>query len=362
VVPRLGYTSVSNLLAEIQLTSTDMSAYQPVRTPPPTCSSTHTLVISAPPPGPSGMDTIELSSEIPPFPDEHLCKCMMDSLQCITREDDYGKHMSTTQWLLSHNFSTIVDEAERGVMEKHCPQNETWCLGSLANPNTGRYGSLSVCNASHRASWVLNQASSSSTNVTESCSGNGGLVQRPVASNLQSTGCKSYLQQIGRDGTEKITEIPRLQDLENKIVPTEKQKSASLSTMPIIAITVSLIILAVLSTIGLIWWRRRRLQKRALDKSLKPSLSPTTGDDEDSFRKAELPDNRKQIAEVGDTARVELASENRVESGGEQVVEAGGEQLVEADPSQEVFELATAHNERVEMEAPLWKLAASRNI
>jgi hypothetical protein len=340
VVPRAGYTSVSSLLGEYHPTSTDMSAYQPVITPPPACSSVHTMVLSAPPPASSQINTIYLSPEIPPSPDEHLCKCMMDSLQCVAKQEDFGKQSNGTRFRLNHTISTIADDAERGMMQNLCPQNETWCVGSLTDPTTGHYGSLSVCNASHRASWVLNQASSSSTNATGRCSANGGVFRRPVSSNTQPEGCKLYMQQIGPDGTGKITKRQRFYDLDHKGPPTE---SSALGTPLIIAIAVSLITLAVMGTAGLIWWRRRRRIRP--EKSSSPTSLSATGDEVGFYGKSELPDNRKHFTEVEGTARRELDGEERKEMDGEKVFEG--------DTSYEIFEMATVHNRPAEMEAPL---------
>ena len=131
------------------------------------------------------------SSPLPPTPNAQLCGCMMQNLTCVAKAN-LDNTTSTTQ------FSYVCD-----------PHNGNYCAGILANALTGAYGAYSMCNATERLSWAmnqfyLNQTANNKAN-TNPCDFNGAATKQSAKANGN---CQALVSQAGPAGTGTVTSSP----------------------------------------------------------------------------------------------------------------------------------------------------------
>ena len=224
---------------------------------------------------------------------------------------------------------THTHPAEKEIADKICPLNETLCLGSHRDPASGQYGAFSVCNATERASWMLNSFYLSRNNDTKACKEAGGTLKH---SKSPSVGCRTLLRQAGTDGTGKITQTP----LQVQIDMFELDRSKEpMSPMAKFGIGIGASIFLLLLVPALIFWCRRVRRKKAahpVDDSEKAE-----GEDESVNAKKESP------VELSGNALFEISAKERTE--------LDGNPMAEVDTDGGRFELPTAYNERPELDA-----------
>ncbi|KAL8641337.1 MAG: hypothetical protein Q9228_001833 [Teloschistes exilis] len=131
------------------------------------------------------------NSTLPPSPNEAVCSCMVQSLNCTAKSNIDDDAIET-------NFNYLCD-----------PHNGDFCSGILANGSTGVYGAYSMCNAQERISWAFNaffmdQTKNNAQN-TDPCNFKGAAQkQTPKVSGT----CRTVVSQAGDSGTGAITAAP----------------------------------------------------------------------------------------------------------------------------------------------------------
>ena len=311
----------------IQPSSIDIATYEPTHTAPTSCSTLLTNVEQKnEPPA-----TVELATVLPPKPDANLCNCMMESLECTANLESFRKPETIDS---KSTKIQITDSKEREIVERVCPESDSSCLGTKRNTTIGQYGTFSVCNASQRASWILNQFYKSRGDP-ETCASVGGIIRKSMLSTSQPSHCKDLLRQAGPKGTGIIKYSPPPGELQNDLFPS-KQRAGSLSTARgKIGLGLGMVFLVLSLIVVSIYWFRMRW---------KTSPSITT----DAFRKAELADDPVLVRDGG-----------MVEICGREVEEIDSIPRSEVGVDGGLIELPTVHNEPTELEAPVDKTAAA---
>lgn len=128
---------------------------------------------------------------LPPIPNAQLCGCMVSNLTCIAKSDISDDDIET-------NFEFLCD-----------PSKGDYCDGINANATTGNYGSYSMCNATAKLSWAMNQFYVNQTNNNPDnnnpCSFKG--VATKQSPNLANS-CRAIVSQAGPGGTGTVTSAP----------------------------------------------------------------------------------------------------------------------------------------------------------
>ncbi|KAL9019021.1 MAG: hypothetical protein Q9185_003672 [Variospora sp. 1 TL-2023] len=170
------FTALSSQIARVTPSGVEMGSYSPTNRPQ-AC--------------PSRDSAWAASERLPPMPNNAVCSCMVQSLNC-TAQDDISDEDITT------NFDYLCD-----------PNNGDFCSGILANGSTGVYGAYSMCNAKERISWAFNaffeDQSRNNPDNTDACNFRGAArTQRGQASG----DCRNVVNQAGGSGTGTITGAP----------------------------------------------------------------------------------------------------------------------------------------------------------
>lgn len=121
------------------------------------------------------------SSDLPPTPNQGVCKCMFDSLSCVVASD-----------VSSTDYQTLFDYV--------C--NEVSCDGINANGTSGSYGAYSFCSSEEKLSFVLNLYYEKQGN-SGACSFSGSATLSGSSSTASS--CVAVLSQAGSSGTGSVT-------------------------------------------------------------------------------------------------------------------------------------------------------------
>jgi hypothetical protein len=133
---------------------------------------------------PSLSSTWQVHSNLPPTPNQELCRCMVRSLSCVANEDD-------------------IDEDDIGdLFGTVCGMGEEICAGISANATSGAYGAYSMCNPIEQLSHALNQYYQSQNEAADACDfGGAARTQNPTR---PSGTCADLMEEAGPDGTGNI--------------------------------------------------------------------------------------------------------------------------------------------------------------
>ena len=171
------FTSLSSRLAAVTPTGVQMGSYNPTNSPQ-ACPSVD-----------SGWDAA--ASPLPPSPNQQLCSCMYNSLQCVVspsvNESSYGDL-----------FGTVCGYS--GKVGKDV------CAGIEAYGNNATYGAYSMCNSTEQLGFVLNYYYQLQKGSNPSACAFGGSATTKAAAS--ATSCNSLLSQAGSAGTGQVTSSP----------------------------------------------------------------------------------------------------------------------------------------------------------
>ncbi|KAL8732167.1 MAG: hypothetical protein Q9166_002914 [cf. Caloplaca sp. 2 TL-2023] len=173
---RPDFTALSSQIAKVTPSGVAMSAYSPTNKPQ-AC--------------PKEDNAWSASEKLPPSPNNAVCSCMVQSLNCTAKSDISDDDLQT-------NFDYLCD-----------PNNGDFCSGILANGTTGEYGAYSMCTPQERIAWAFNaffmdQTKNNKQN-TDPCNFKGvAQKQTPKAAGT----CKDVVSQAGDSGTGVITGAP----------------------------------------------------------------------------------------------------------------------------------------------------------
>ncbi|KAL8963791.1 MAG: hypothetical protein Q9183_004954, partial [Haloplaca sp. 2 TL-2023] len=170
------FTSLSSEIASVNPTGVAMDSYSPTNEPQ-AC--------------PTQDADWEANTMLPPSPNNAVCSCMVQSLNC-TVQDDISEEDITTQ------FEYLCD-----------PNNGDFCSGILANGSTGVYGAYSMCGAEERLAWAFNaffmDQTRNNPDNTDPCNFDGAARKQTPTS---PGSCRSVVSQAGDSGTGAITSAP----------------------------------------------------------------------------------------------------------------------------------------------------------
>ncbi|KAL8854067.1 MAG: hypothetical protein Q9221_001190 [Calogaya cf. arnoldii] len=170
------YTALSSQMAKVTPSGVTMSAYAPTNRPQ-SC--------------PEQDSAWSASEKLPPSPNNAVCSCMVQSLNCTANPDISDDDLQT-------NFDYLCD-----------PNNGNYCSGILANGTTGVYGAYSMCNPEERISWAFNaffmDQTKNNPKNTDPCNFKGAAKKQTAKANGD---CRNVVNQAGDAGTGTITGAP----------------------------------------------------------------------------------------------------------------------------------------------------------
>ena len=167
------FTALSSQIANVTPSAVNSGSYSP----------TNTQARSCPPTG----DSWNASSNLPPTPNQQLCSCMVANLSCIANPNINAKAISSL-------FAEV------------CGLDNSACHGVAADGSSGKYGALSMCNATEQLSWAFNAYFQSQGGASTACSfGGNATIQNPAT---PQGACSALLAQVGPAGTGTVTSQP----------------------------------------------------------------------------------------------------------------------------------------------------------
>ncbi|KAG9237827.1 putative 1,3-beta-glucanosyltransferase gel4 [Amylocarpus encephaloides] len=175
-------TSASKL-PDYTALSSQLNAVTPKNTPSASYVVSNTAVSACPTTGTAWA----ASSNLPPIANSQLCSCMISSLSCVANGGLTGNQTADL-------FDTV------------CGLDLAACAGITANGTTGVYGAYSMCTASEKLSFAMNQYYLSQDSASTACSFGGNAEVKSAASAASS--CSALLSAAGTAGTGTVTAAP----------------------------------------------------------------------------------------------------------------------------------------------------------
>jgi hypothetical protein len=329
VSPGTGLAIASTVYSSLRPTTTTF--YTPTITnQPSTCSSKVTISYSTGPGIPQTGSEMQLATNLPPTPDQRMCKCMMDSLDCVANHTYKPPTESVSPQIF---LPTILFEDEKFLNGSICSKNDSSCLGSKKDTITGSFGAFSACNATERGSWILNRVYKSNNNDAAICSSVGGILREKGSARALSRTCRNVVEQAGPLGTGLISPIPV--DDKNSMTTSGLPRTLSQGAKAGIGVGIALF-LAIFSAALFLGLRRK--QKKRIQQKAKQEAEASDGD---AFGKAEL-----QGTSVDATTKLPRMAE----IGGEEVNEIDGySPYTEVDTDRELRELPAFDDKPAEL-------------
>jgi len=140
----------------------------------------------------TGTSWAAAATPLPPTPNQNLCSCMYNSLQCVVAgsvdESNYGDL-----------FGTVCGYS--GQVGKDV------CAGIEAYGNNATYGAYSMCNSTEQLAFVLNYYYQLEKGSNPSACSFGGSATTKAATAAAGT-CSALLNQAGSAGTGQVTSQP----------------------------------------------------------------------------------------------------------------------------------------------------------
>ncbi|CAL8577679.1 1 3-beta-glucanosyltransferase gel4 [Xanthoria parietina] len=170
------FTALASQIANVTPSGVAMSAYLPTNKPQ-ACPRQNNLWAA--------------SEKLPPSPNNAVCSCMVQSLNCTANSDISDDDMQT-------NFDYLCD-----------PNNGNYCSGILANGSTGVYGAYSMCAPKERIAWAFNaffmDQTKNNPQNTDPCNFKGAAKKQTAKANGD---CRNVVNQAGDAGTGVVTGAP----------------------------------------------------------------------------------------------------------------------------------------------------------
>jgi hypothetical protein len=126
-------------------------------------------------------------SQLPPTPNQDLCKCMVDSLTCVVKSS-----VSSSKY--GELFGSVCGYGA--------------CGGIASNSTTGTYGAYSMCDSADQLSYVMDQyyqQQAGKGNGASACDFGGAASTKPAT---KATGtCATLMKEAGNGGTGTVTAV-----------------------------------------------------------------------------------------------------------------------------------------------------------
>ena len=169
------FNNLSSKLAKATPTGVKKSNYKPSNTALQSCPKVNG-------------DWQAAATPLPPSPNQDLCSCMEDSLECTAKDNVDDKQIGKL-------FGTVCGY---GV-----------CDGVSTNATTGNYGAYSVCSPKQQLAYAMNQYYSQQKkkgSAQSACDFNGAASTK--SSSSPSGTCSALLKEAGTAGTGQVTSSP----------------------------------------------------------------------------------------------------------------------------------------------------------
>ncbi|PNS21329.1 1,3-beta-glucanosyltransferase [Sphaceloma murrayae] len=167
------FSSLSSRMADATPTGVNANSYNPTNTPA-ACPTV-------------GSEWAAPASPLPPTPNQGLCSCMLQTLECVAS-------------------SSIADEDFGSLFGQVCGYAGEPCAGINTNSSNGAYGAYGMCNATEQLSFAFNQYYQSQRKNANACNFNGAASTKSAAGAASS--CSAGLAQAGTAGTGTVTSRP----------------------------------------------------------------------------------------------------------------------------------------------------------
>jgi hypothetical protein len=260
----------------------------------------------------------ETVTDLPDAPSSSLCRCMMETLNCISNSSN------------QHDYTTYHNHCDTFYVTP----DPFLCKGIRLEYSSGVYGTYGSCAPLEINSWILNQLFIQKGQSADACISAGGVMQSPIPSSSRQSDCDSYLQQAGPDATGRITFTPSpiaVKSVEHPSVSTVNNK---IKIGVVLGVTIFVILCI---SFAMAMRMRRKRVKRKTENELA------------TFEKTELPGESLSLSPKPLT--VELDSPEKHELQGSMVHEAEGESKIEIGSDTQVYELGSKDCEIVELDA-----------
>lgn len=169
------FNNLSSQLAKVSPTGVKKDSYKPSNTALQSCPKVNNQWEAA-------------ATPLPPSPNQDLCSCMEESLECTAKDSVSGKQIGKV-------FGTV------------CGYDV--CDGVNGNATTGTYGAYSVCSPKQQLAYAMNQyylQQKKKGNAQSACDFNGAASTKK--SSAPSGTCSALLKEAGAAGTGTVTSSP----------------------------------------------------------------------------------------------------------------------------------------------------------
>lgn len=118
----------------------------------------------------------QAASQLPPTPDKDLCKCMVDSLDCVVD-------------------SNLSEKSYGDLFGEVCGSQPKVCAGILGNTELGNYGAYSMCSPAEKLAYVLNAYYQANGKTSSSCGWKGAKLQKGSTASSCEKGLNNAAEQ-----------------------------------------------------------------------------------------------------------------------------------------------------------------------
>lgn len=269
--------------------------------------------------------TVEIAPAFPAVPNQRLCSCMVERLNCVVPAD---VDMSTDKM--------------RGAVASICSTNPLFCQAVQGNSTTGIYGAFLGCSLVEVGSWIFTKAVENKGNDSAICKSLSGNTQIPTSISSQDSDCQSLLHQARPDGMGTVTFTPEAKSA----VKNNRTSGSKISTPAAVGAGVGIFLGLILISVLILVLRVRRRLSRAKKKDLQELGKPELEDTSNTVQ-AKGVANKDDLGGGESLSRGDGSQRQELDANGPIEIDATGK-LVEIGGEGELYELPSG-NERVEL-------------
>ncbi|KAI9822888.1 MAG: 1,3-beta-glucanosyltransferase gas1 [Thelocarpon impressellum] len=192
--PLPDFTALSSQIANVTPSAVKSASYRPTNTEARAC--------------PTVGSAWNASTSLPPSPNKELCTCMVANVTCRVNPG-----------VSSQKVAALFDQV--------CGLDRAACDGIEADGSTGKYGALSMCNATEQLSWAFNSYYLRQGQNPQACDFGGNASRQ--ATTTPAGRCPDLLSQVGTAGTGTVTSAPT--GTGGSATPSKRPNAAAHSTV-----------------------------------------------------------------------------------------------------------------------------------
>ncbi|KAF2219949.1 family 72 glycoside hydrolase [Elsinoe ampelina] len=167
------FTALSSRMRSATPTGVNSASYSPTNSPA-ACPTV-------------GSEWAAAASPLPPTPNQELCSCMVQSVECVAS-------------------SSIADEDFSQLFSTVCGMSGSPCAGINTNSSNGAFGAYGMCNATEQLSFAFNAYYQAQKKNANACNFGGAASVKSASSGGGS--CSSLIAQAGTAGTGTVSARP----------------------------------------------------------------------------------------------------------------------------------------------------------